>query len=160
MKNTQELIYVDSSNRRFAFNDPVCMELLLGVPDEKRTGRLVQVRKGRGAFGSDIFIIRLRDKTLVTFENVLIRQVNDAQFEDAFYKSNGKTPPVIPKQEPFEGDSVETEFTIDNKWPETGFLIEQPKQPPSPKQSFSMIITPPAKSVGFSGENAINKVTS
>jgi len=100
MKTKQESTYVDSYNEKFAFNDHICVELMMGVPDEKRTGRLVQVRKGAGAFGSDIYILRLRDGSLAAYENALIRHVNDVRFEDAFYRSNGKTPPIIPEQQP------------------------------------------------------------
>ena len=139
MQNKQK--YVDPSNREFVFNDHACIELLLGIPDEKRTGRLVQVRKGAGAFGSDILILRLRDGGLASFENALIRHVNDLKFEDAFYLSNGKTPPIIPEQPSCKEDSVSVEYTIANKWPEKGFLVENPRQPQSSKQSFSLLVT-------------------
>lgn len=141
MPNLKEAKYINSSNKEFSFNDHVCIEMLMGVPDEKRTGRLVQVRKGAGAFGSDILIIRLRDGGLASFENALIRHVNDVRFEEAFYRSNGKAPPIIPAQPPLEEDSIEVEYSIANKWPEAGFIVEQPKQPPSTKQSFSMTIS-------------------
>jgi len=131
--------------KQFDFNDHVCIEMLFGVPDEKRTGRLVQVRKGVGAFGSDIFMLRLRDGSLMAFENALIRRADDRQFEDAFYRSNGKQPPVIPEQKLHEDDSEEVEYSIANKFPEKGFIVERPKQPASPKQSFTMMITTPAK---------------
>lgn len=127
----------------FHFNDNVCVELLFGVPDEKRTGRLVQVRKSVGAFGSDVLILRLRDGSLASFENVLLRHANDKDFEDAFYYSNGKRPPIIPDQPCHEDDSPTAEYTIKNQWPETGFIIEHPSQPQSAKQSFGvMVITP------------------
>jgi hypothetical protein len=134
-------MYVDPRKREFVFNNHVCIEMLMGVPDEKRTGRLVQVRRGVGAFGSDIFILRLRDGNLASFENALVRHVNDRRFEDAFYCSNGKNPPLIPEQSIDENDSTDVEYTIANKWPEKGFLVVQPNQPPSSKQSFAMMIT-------------------
>lgn len=135
--------YLSLERRTFHFNDHVCVEGLLGQPDENRTGRLVQVRKGVGAFGSDVFFLRLRDGRLWTFSNALIRHVDDEQFVEAFYSSNGRRAPVIPDQAPYEGDSIEAIYTISNEWPEIGFIIEQPKQPASPTQSFSMIITHP-----------------
>lgn len=133
-------VYIDSYKKEFAFNDHVCIEMLMGVPDEKRTGRLVQVRKGVGSFGSDVYILRLRDGGLMTFENALMRHVNDWRFEDAFYGSNGNNPPVIPEQPTEESDSVDVEYTIFNRWPETGFLVERPNQPQSAKQSFGMMV--------------------
>lgn len=127
--------------KEFKFNHHVCMELLLGIPDEKRTGRLVQVRKGVGAFGSDLLLIRLRNGGLGSFENALIRAVNDKEFETAFYTNNGKNVPEIPRQIPYKGDTPETEYTINGKWPETGFIIDAPNQPSSDKHSFAMMVT-------------------
>ncbi|EIP96849.1 hypothetical protein OpiT1DRAFT_01274 [Opitutaceae bacterium TAV1] len=114
--------------------------MLIGVPDEKRTGRLVQVRKGAGAFGSNKYLIRLRDGSLMCFENVLLRHANDERFVEAFYRSNGMTPPTIPDQPPFDGDSEQTEYLIAGGFPETGFIINQPKEPASATQSFAMRI--------------------
>jgi hypothetical protein len=133
------------SAEQFAFNDHVCVEMLMGVPDEKRTGRLVQIRKGAGQFGTDVYLIRLRDGTLMSFENVMLRHVGDEGFEDAFYRSNGVIPPVIPDQPIYESDAEDAEYTLGNKWPETGFVIENPKQPDSDVQSFAMTITTPTK---------------
>lgn len=125
----------------FEYNAHVVMECLFGVPDEKRIGRLVQVRKGVGAFGSDVLIIRLRDGSCATYENVLIRRADDKRFEDAFYRSNGKTPPEIQDQPCNPCDNDGDEFTIAGKFPETGFIVEKPKQHDSSTQSFSMMIT-------------------
>jgi len=127
----------------FEYNQHVVIECLLGVPDEKRIGRLVQVRKGVGAFGSDVLIIRLRDGSCATYENALIRRADDKRFEDAFYRSNGKTPPEIPEQPCNEADTGNDEFTIAGKFPETGFIIEKPKQPESARQSFMIAVTNP-----------------
>lgn len=127
--------------KTFHHNHHVVIECLLGVPDERRIGRLVQVRKGVGAFGSDVLIIRLRDGSCATYENALIRAADDKRFEDAFYRSNGRTPPQIPEQPCSEIDTGNDEFTIAGKYPETGFVIEKPKQPESTTQSFSMMIT-------------------
>ena len=134
-------IYVGHNGKEFSFNDHVVIEMLMGMPDEKRTGRLVQVRKKAGAFGSDIIFLRLRDGSCAAFENALMRHVGDKRFEDAFYRSNGKEPPIVPEQPIDPIDSTSEVYGIANKWPEVGFIIEKPKQPDSPKQSFSMIIT-------------------
>ena len=128
--------------KEFRFNDHVCIETLFGVPIENRTGRLVQARKGCGQFGSNIYFIRLRDGSLVTFENALIRHVDDEQFVDAFYRRNGQAAPVIPDQAPDENDSVNATYSIGGQWPETGFIVAAPKQPETPG-SFAMTISSP-----------------
>lgn len=135
-------VFRSYDGREFRFNDHVCIEMLMGVPDEKRTGRLVQVRKGCGQFGSCIFFLRLRDGSLMTFENAMIRHANDKEFEDAFYRSNGRQPPVIPDQLLNEADSETEAYSIRGKWPETGFIIENPSQPQTPG-AFSMMVTTP-----------------
>jgi hypothetical protein len=137
--------------KEFRFNDHVCIEMLLGVPIEKRTGRLVQVRKGCGQFGSNIYFLRLRDGDLVTFENVLVRHVDDEQFVDAFYRRNGQAAPVIPEQALYDGDSVAATYSIGGKWPETGFIVDAPKQPETPG-CFSMTIAAPNGQSAGTGE--------
>lgn len=144
----EEQVYRTDWGREFRFNDHVCVEMTIGVPDEKRIGRLIQVRKGVGAFGSDLIFIRLRDGELASFENAMIRGAFDKRFEDAFYRMNGKEPPVIPPQEPSEDDSPTQEYTIQGKWPETGFIIERPSQPNSNVQSFAMMVTHAVKQTG------------
>lgn len=134
-------IYTCSWGREFKFNDHVCFEMVIGVTDAKRAGRLVQVRKGIGDFGSDKYLIRLRDGGLAAFENVMMRHVNDKSFEDNFHRSNGVQPPVIIDQPPHEDDSINVEYTLANKYPETGFIIHKPKQPKSGTNSFAMTIT-------------------
>lgn len=128
--------------KEFRFNDHVCIEMLMGVPIEKRTGRLVQVRKGCGQFGSCIYFLRMRDGSLATFENAMIRHVDDEQFVDAFYRLNGKEAPVIPDQAPVDSDSETATYTIGGEWPETGFIVDAPKQPETPG-CFSMAISSP-----------------
>ena len=125
--------------KEFRFNDLVCIEMLMGVPDEKRTGRLVQVRKGCGQFGSCVFLVRLRDGSLAAFENAMMRHANDKRFEDAFYRSNGRQPPVIPDQPIYASDSVTEAYSIGEKWPEIGFIVETPSQPETPGV-FSMMV--------------------
>lgn len=128
--------------REFRFNDHVCVEMLMGFSDEMRTGRLVQVRRGCGQFGSNVYLIRLRDGSLMSFENVMIRHVDDERFVDAFYRANGQPPPVIPEQAPNESDAVTEAYSIAGKWPETGFIVDAPKQPETPG-SFALTISSP-----------------
>jgi hypothetical protein len=83
-------------------------------------GRLVQVRVGCGAFGSDVFFLRMPDGGLQTFSNEWLRPTNaDIPADPA--------------------DALDVTYTILGEWPEVGFVVEQPKQP---KQggSFTMLI--------------------
>lgn len=132
--------YISHDGKRFEFNDLVVVECLLGVPDEKRIGRLVQVRKGAGAFKSDLLILRLRDGSLMSYHNALLRSADDNKFEDAFYRSNGRTPPLVHKADSYPSDGPDEEYTLNDQWPERGFIIESPKQPDHATQSFSMMI--------------------
>jgi len=117
--------------KEFNFNDHVYGELMIG-PDEKRSGRLVQVRKGCGQFGSNVYFIRLRDGSLMTWENVMIRRVDDQGFIEAFYLTNDRTPPEVPAQSIDEADSESVEYTIAGEYPEIGFIVDAPRQPQTP----------------------------
>ena len=75
------------------------------------------------------------------WENALMRKVGDAKFEDAYYRSNGREPPVIPYQPINPDDTLDAEWTLDGKYPETGFIIEKSSQPPSPSPAFVIAIT-------------------
>jgi hypothetical protein len=135
-------VFRSDFGREFRFNDHVCVEMLMGVPDEKRTGRLVQVRKGCGQFGSCVFLLRLRDGSLMAFENAMLRHATDKRFEDSFYRSNGRQPPVIPDQPVNDIDSETAAYSIGDKWPETGFIVETPSQPQTPGAFAMMVYTP------------------
>ena len=134
-------IYISPEKRQFKFNDHIVAEMVFGLTDSQRSGRLVQVRKKIGAFGMDAYFIRNADGTLRVLENVMIRHANDEDFEEAFYTSNGKTPPNIPYQPINDLDTIEEAYSYsNNQFPEIGFIIETPNQPASEKQSFSMMI--------------------
>ena len=105
----------------FKFNQRVIAESVLGSV-EQRAGRLLQIRKGVGAFGSDVYFIRKKDGGLGTFENVRL------------LRYHGEIP-VNP------GDAEDATYTIKGDYPEVGFIIDEPKQPDSENQSFSMVIT-------------------
>jgi len=132
-------IYKDHMSETFKFGDLVVVEMVM-APDEKRVGRLVQVRKGVGAFGMDMYIIRLHDGSYQTFDNVKLRKANDIEFENNFYRFNGRTPPEVKDEDSYPEDEPDLEYTIMGVWPETGFIVADPKQPNSETQSFSMVI--------------------
>ncbi len=131
--------YKDHTSAQFGFGDLLVAEMVM-ADDEKRVGRLVQVRKGVGAFGMDVYIMLLHDGSLQTFENVKLRRADDRQFVEAFYLSNGTTPPIVEDEDSYPRDEPNIEYTIAGKWPESGFVIADPKQPASEQQSFAMMI--------------------
>lgn len=115
------MIYVNDFGREFRFNDIVeCTATL--APREDAVGRLVQVRRKVGQFGSDVYLIRRGSGTLATFENVGLQPAIDA----------------IPVH---EGDSPETEYSIREEFPEIGFVVEEPRQPASESPAFGIAIT-------------------
>jgi hypothetical protein len=105
----QKYQFNDSVNVLFTFEDDAC-------------GRLVQVRKGVGQFGSDIYFIRRLDGKLSTFENVGLIH-SKIEYPDQNI------------------DTTESEYTIRQKFPEKGFIIENPKQPQSESPVFGITIT-------------------
>ncbi len=133
--------YTSDSGRRFAFNEIVVVEMLLGVPAERRIGRLVQVRLGAGAFGSDLCFVRLRDGSLVTFENVLIRSARDRAFEEGFYRSNGTSPPAVGDESGYPSDEPGATYLVRDGFPETGFVVAGASGPPARQQSFAITTT-------------------
>lgn len=93
------------------FGDPV--EVTMVFADQAdRIGRLIQVRRKCGQFGSDQLFIRKPNGNLQTFENVSLQPYEAAELP------------------PLDGDDTETEYTVaGGKFPETGFIIENPSQP-------------------------------
>jgi hypothetical protein len=114
--------YKAQFGREFVFNDPVKITMTL-LPDSECIGRLVQVRKSVGQYGTDVLFIRMPDESLRTFENVGIEEYTEEEL------------PV------YEEDSTEVEYTIADEWPEVGFVIEEPKQPQSYSPPFGIAIT-------------------
>ena len=101
-------IYKNDFGHEFHFNDVVECTMTF-LPVAETVGRLVQVRKGRGQFGSDVYLIRRADKSLKSFENVSLR----------------KSAAIVPI---FDGDGIEVEYTRGGTFPETGFVIDNPKE--------------------------------
>lgn len=110
--------------KEFRFNDFVELRSI-NLPVERRCGRLVQVRKNCGAYGSDFFFVRLINGDLAPFENVAITTYQ------------GDLLRVFPDSV----DSVQEQYTYKGGlFPETGFLIDQPKEPMSKTLIFQMLI--------------------
>lgn len=112
----------------FNFGDLVVAEVCF-APDEDRVGRLLQVRVGVGAFGSDMFLIRARSGKMTWFHNVRLRRADDHAFVEAFYLNNGNVPPVIEPESAHPTDEPGQTYTIGGEYPETGFVIKEPRQP-------------------------------
>ena len=93
-----------------SFNQVVQCTTAGVMEDEVIYGRLLQIRKGVGQFGSDLYLIRTPNGTLRTIENDVLKP---CELEC----------PIK------EYDSETTEYRIADEWPETGFIIENPKQP-------------------------------
>jgi hypothetical protein len=138
MKDNHEQEY-EFRGKKFKFNDHVYGEMLL-CDESKRSGLLVQVRIGCGQFGSDVYFVRLRDGTLQTWENVMLRHVKDEKFVDAFYRYNSVEPPNVPPQPPEGIDTGKDSYSRNGLYPEVGFLVEKPEDPQTPG-SFTMTIT-------------------
>ena len=102
-----------------------------GAPKKRRLGYCVQIRVGRGQFGSDMVFLRHLDGGLVTHEN------------QCFY---GLTPEQEALVRPlFKGMIEEEDYTHGylccGKVMEVGFLIENSKSEPMPNTPFSVTIT-------------------
>lgn len=132
--------YMSGGRYPLRFNSLVVIEMTMGIPAEHRIGRLVQVRRGTGPFGTDTVIIRCRDGSLRTFCNCLVRPAGDRDFEDSFYRFNGQSPPVIGDESEYPCDGPGNEYLIAGEYPEVGFLVEEPAGPPPPAVSFAIAI--------------------
>ena len=116
-------VYKSMFGKEFRFNEPVEITSI-PLPEKERIGRLIQVRKSCGAYGSDVFLVRKPDGGLQQFENVGIKKYTKAEL------------PVD------DHDSVEDEYTIEGgQFGETGFVIDNPKQPQSYSPPFSIAVT-------------------
>lgn len=105
------------SGYTFEFNEPV--EILFTF-EKDNIGRLVQVRKKVGQFGSDVYFVRMRDGSLSSFENVGIKHYL------------GKSIPIILDEDNNPLDSENQEYRRQGKYPEVGFVIENPKEEQTP----------------------------
>lgn len=90
-------VYIDSSGRMFRHNDVVrCTSFTTSA--KLSTGRLVQVRKGVGGGGTDLYLLRLACGTLGVFGSVGLRPStakiprDPADTPDCTYKIFGQPP--------------------------------------------------------------------
>lgn len=113
-------VYVSHTGVEFKFNDVVELTCVL-LPEADRIGRLIQVRKGVGQYGSDVFLIRLANDILMTGENCGL-QHKDADI------------PIM------KDDSTERAYTIRERYPETGFVVMRPQQPQTYSPPFSVTV--------------------
>ncbi len=80
-----------------------------------RVGKVVQVRKEAGDFGSDMVLIRTLDGKLARHENQYFCTIKDEfipELEKLYIEQYGD-----------ERDEPNTEYTLGKEFPETGFII-------------------------------------
>ena len=100
----------------------------------QRIGRVEQVRKKAGAFGSDLVFLRHPDGTLSTHENQGYISIADKDLEEVKKL-------FIPEALEVEYDPEE-EYTIGKSvWPEKGFIVPFNGKISGTDISFSMIIS-------------------
>jgi len=102
----------------------------LGLDLSRRLGRVIQIQIKAGVFGSDIYLIRLLNGELVTFEN------------EYFYGLLKHEEKRVEKFMQYDGDNQSTtsySISLDAEFPETGFLVNSNIR--SESQSFSMALT-------------------
>lgn len=98
----------------FGFNTIIISAVCVGnVKDYQRIGRLVQVRKRQGEFGSDVILLRLMDGSLMSFANQVFYSINEeykeyihSLFNDVYL------------------DEYDIEYSIQGREKATGFIVE------------------------------------
>ena len=99
---------------KYGFNTIVISGPCVGnIPDNLKVGRLVQVRKESGAFGSDTILIRTMDGDLQSFHNQSFFKVVDEY--KSYYEELFKD---------LEIDVPNRTYTICNEHKAEGFVVE------------------------------------
>lgn len=95
-----------------------------------RIGRLVQVRKDSGCFGTDTILIRMTDGNLQSWENVTFCTVAEKfkPLYESFFKD-------------VELDEPDIEYSICNKLQATGFIVTGMDCTEGKTHSFDMCIS-------------------
>lgn len=105
---------------------------VLGGGDEaKRIGYCVQIRKGRGQFGSDMVFLRHPDGALITHENQCYIGMTEEQ--ERLARSIFT---VLPEDEDYSNG-----YRCCGKIEEVGFIIENSASEPTPDQPFTIMIS-------------------
>lgn len=104
----------------------------VGTRDRERLlGYCVQIRKGRGQFGSDMVFLRHTDGSLVTHENqsfFLMTEEQELLAKPLFRE--------LPEDEDYSHG-----YNCCNKVREVGFVIENSASVPTPDTSFAITVT-------------------
>ena len=131
----KDLIYTSQLGKKFMFNDPIKITMTF-LEDAKVIGRLIQVRKGCGAFGSDVYLVRIAaDERLASFSNAGIERYTDKEL------------PIIQddikegEKDSIAMDSEDIAYSIQEEFYETGFIIEKPLQPEPDAPMIAMTVT-------------------
>ncbi|WP_018694173.1 hypothetical protein [Algicola sagamiensis] len=116
------------------YGQVVCTGLIQGKPYDfdHAIGYLVQIRKGRGQFGTDQYLLRHPNGTIVCHENQSLWLIGESLSKQAliFFA-------ITPEQE--GGD---TEYTLSEGRPEKGYMIEfQYDDPVSENTDFCLALT-------------------
>jgi len=101
-------------------------------------GYPVQVRKGAGAFGSDIVFMRDANGDLSTWENQGFLILN----EDQLSVIESHFEEYLEEDKEYKG-----ECTIDGEYPETGWIIYKPKSMPHKSSSVEITIKDKADNI-------------
>lgn len=96
-------------------------------------GYVVQIRKKAGAFGSDIILLRHPDGTLGRHENQSYHRVSDYWLKEIKKKFNEDITP--------DNEDYSKPYTLGDKYPETGKIIEPSDNMPVQDNSPMMSIT-------------------
>jgi len=97
---------------------------------EQRVGRLVQVRKKSGGFGSDTILIRMMNGRLQSWENQSFCSIAPeyANYYESLFKD-------------VELDTPDIEYSICDRFKATGFVVEGMDCTDGKEYSFDMEIT-------------------
>ena len=97
---------------------------------EKYVGYVVQVRKKAGAFNSDLIFLRHPDGNMCTHENQLFYYVQEPYLSQLIA--------MYPEECGPEHEDYTQEYTIGDKYPEIGKVIE-PKEDGPPKDNSPLV---------------------
>lgn len=100
------------------------------ISPKLRIGRIVQVRKKSGCFGTDTVLIRLCDDKLQRWENVTFCTVSEnfKKLYESFFKN-------------LELDEPDIEYSISGKLQATGFIVNGMNCTEGKTHSFDMCIS-------------------